>query len=430
LSLSPAYAAPAGEAARRRLGAGYMRGRMRQALDWSVAFWIFCGGFVLIEPSPYEMAFLFVLPLAFAGGLYLHKSTFALLGMMLCFAPFAVVGAFQSEYYTTAKALTYVSVTIYLWLTAYVVANYVADDPIRHMKVVIGSYVAVACLVAAIGTLAYLGLMPGRELFLRYGRAKALFKDPNVFAPFLILPAMYALQRILLTKGRRALIATAIYGLLFVGVFVSFSRAAWGHYLGSSALLFVAIFAGEARTREKVRMLKLMLIGVVAMTVILGGLLSIDSVRRLFEVRFSLEQSYDSGSTGRFARQSYALDLALTHPWGMGPGDFATQTRIAEEPHDVYVNVFLSYGWFGGFAFVAMIFSTMWLGLTRVVKPSPQRLLLIPLVATWVPLCIESAIIDTDHWRHLFLISGLIWGVTAVYKPSLKAARNDRSALI
>jgi hypothetical protein len=28
-------------------------------------------------------------------------------------------------------------------------------------------------------------------------------------------------------------------------------------------------------------------------------------------------------------------------------------------------------------------------------------------------LVLESAIIDTDHWRHWFLLVGLIWGVSA-----------------
>ena len=52
-----------------------------------------------------------------------------------------------------------------------------------------------------LGTLGYLGI--GHDLFTRYDRAKALFKDPNVYGPFLILPAMYALQRVLVAMPRR-----------------------------------------------------------------------------------------------------------------------------------------------------------------------------------------------------------------------------------
>ena len=44
----------------------------------------------------------------------------------------------------------------------------------------------------------------------------------------------------------------------------------------------------------------------------------------------------------------------------------------------------------------------------------PRRLL-IPLVAVYIPLVVQAGIIDIDHWRHYYLIVGLIWGVTAGY---------------
>jgi hypothetical protein len=36
----------------------------------------------------------------------------------------------------------------------------------------------------------------------------------------------------------------------------------------------------------------------------------------------------------------------------------------------------------------------------------------------FVPLAGEAAIIDMDHWRHLFLVIGLVWGVTAAYRSA------------
>lgn len=90
------------------------------------------------------------------------------------------------------------------------------------------AYTAIAVLSAAVGTIAYLRLLPGVDIFVIYGRARAAFNDPNVFGPFLILPAMFALQRILLGRGKVQLVAGAIYLALFIGVFASFSRAAWG----------------------------------------------------------------------------------------------------------------------------------------------------------------------------------------------------------
>ena len=74
-----------------------------------------------------------------------------------------------------------------------------------------------------------------------------------------------------------------------------------------------------------------------------------------------------------------------------------------------------AYGWGGGFFFTMLILITSWRGLKGLARPSSNRLLLIPLTATFVPLAVEAAIIDIDHWRHLYLIAGLIWGVTASF---------------
>jgi hypothetical protein len=282
------------------------------------------------------------------------------------------------------------------------------------MRIIIAAYAAAAALSALAGTLAYLGLMPFRDTLTLYGRAKALFNDPNVFGPFLILPAMYALQRVLLASPKRAVIGGAIFMAIVVGVFASFSRAAWGHLAASAVMVYLLCFVFVADAREKVRMLILALLGLMMIVVAIGGLLSIPSVQRLFETR-AAAQTYDEGDSGRFGRQGYAFELALEHPWGLGPLEFRN-LHIREEPHNSYVNAMHVYGWGGGLMFVLLIGTTLWRGLSFVVKPSPNRLLLIPLVSVFLPLSIEAAIIDLDHWRHFFLVAGLIWGVTAGYR--------------
>jgi O-antigen ligase len=162
--------------------------------------------------------------------------------------------------------------------------------------------------------------------------------------------------------------------------------------------------------------------------VAIGGLLSIPSVQRLFETRASA-QNYDEGESGRFGRQGYAFELALENPLGIGPLEFRN-LRIREEPHNSYVNVLHVYGWGGGFAFIAFVGVTIWRGVRFVARPSPNRLLLIPLVAVFVPLAAEAAIIDVDHWRHFFLVAGLLWGVTAGYRVVAKDGDGRLSALI
>lgn len=397
----------------RAQGWGWINTRAATLLDWAVALWVFSGFLVITEPSPYEITFLLALGISAVGGLQLRRSTLGLLVLFLGFLPFAIIAAFQVRFQPVPNAIIYSLVTAFLLLTAYFAANYVAGAPQQRMRLIIGAFTAAAVLSALLGTLGYLNLLPSSGTFTRYGRAKALFNDPNVFAPFLILPAIYALQRVLLERGRAALIAGAIFSILFVGVFVSFSRAAWGHLAISAALAFGLVFLLEADGRQKVRMMLIAMSGTLMLLVTLAGLLSIPQVQQLFEIRAS-SQSYDEGESGRFGRQGYAFELALENPLGLGPLEFRN-LRVKEEPHNTYVNVLHQYGWGGGLMIIVFIFATIWRAVTFVLRPSPNRLLLIPLVATFIPLAGEAAIIDVDHWRHFFLVGGLVWGVTAGY---------------
>ena len=410
-------------------GGLYLQSRARTLLNWAVAAWVFSGSIVFTEPSAYELSFVLVLAVSlFAGSFAFQRSTLGLLVLWVSFIPFALIGAFQATFTPLTDALIFQAVTIFLFFTSYWVANFVAEMPQQRMRLIVAAYTATAILAALLGTLGYLGLIPGQDLLTLYGRAKALFNDPNVFGPFLILPAMYALQRVLLGPPRRAFWGGVIFMIITVGVFASFSRGAWGHLAMSAVMVYLLCFVFVAHAKEKVRMLILALLGALAITIAIGGLLSIPSVQKLFDTR-ATAQNYDEGESGRFGRQGYAFELALANPLGIGPLEFRN-LRIREEPHNSYVNVLHVYGWGGGLAFILFIGTTLWRGMSFVVKASPNRLLLIPLISVFVPLSIEAAIIDVDHWRHFFLVAGLIWGVTAGYR-TIKPGEDKRlSALI
>lgn len=413
---------------RRALGIAFLRGHARGLLNTAIAVWIFTGGLVLVEPSPYELMFVLVLPLALLAGINVFRSTLPLLAIVIGFIPFALIGAFQSSYDTTQDALTFAAITIFMLVTSYFLANFTADNTIVRMRLIIAAYTTAAVLVSLVGILAYLGLLPGRELFLLYGRAKATFKDPNVFGPFLILPAAYALQRALLLRGWPSLLAGGIFMVLFVGVFVSFSRAAWGH-LGLTALLVLVLcFWLEAKAHDKVRILILSMVGLFGMLLALGGLASIPAVGSLLATRLQ-SQTYDSGESGRFGRQGYAFELALEHPLGIGPAEFA-HLRVTEAPHNSYVNALHVYGWGGGALYCMLVVTTLWRGFAALRHPSPYRLLMIPLISTFIMLAGEAAIIDTDHWRHYFLIVGLIWGVASAIDNGPKVSGPREASLV
>lgn len=404
------------EPAARARGRAFVSARLGTLLDRMIWFWIFLGGVIIVEPSPYEFMFALVLPVALFAGMKIYRTTAGLFILTAIFTPFAVIAAFQPTYTPVATALVYEAVTVFLLLTAFVLANYVAEAPQERMRRIMNAYTVMAVFSALIGTAGYLHLIPGAyDLLTRYGRAKALFLDPNVYGPFLILPATYVAQRLLL-GGRRGLVRHGLIVLvLLVGVFVSFSRAAWASLAAALLIVFLLDFLLEANGRRKVRMLILAVVGAGMIVVALGGLLSIPSVNSLFDQRAKVTESYDSGATGRFGRQGYAFGLALEHPWGIGPGQFA-HLRVKEEPHDTYVTVLHVYGWGGGFCFYFLLLMTLGRAIKGLVPRTANRRLLIPLIATFVPLVVEAGIIDIDHWRHLFLIIGLIWGVTSGYR--------------
>jgi O-antigen ligase len=380
-------------------------------LDYAVSFWVFCGGIVFLEPSPYEVAFLAVFLLAVAGNMSLFRSTAGLMGILVGFAPFAVIAVFQVRNTPIEDAMLFSAVTLFLMLTSFLVANYVIEATERRMRLVMRAYTATAVLCALLGILGYLRLIPGSELFTLYGRARATFQDPNVFGPFLVLPAMFALQRVILGTRRQQFSGALVYGVLFVGVFLSFSRGAWGHFAASSLIVLVLCFYLEANIGEKIRMIVSVLVGAGLLAVAFAALLSIPAVAELFEIR-AQGQNYDTGETGRFGRQGYAFQLALENPLGLGPREFQT-LRITEDPHNVYVTVLHHYGWGGGAMYYLLVVFTLWESLKTLLRPSPFRLVMVPLFATFTMLVVESAVIDTDHWRHWFLLVGLIWGVSS-----------------
>jgi len=70
--------------------------------------------------------------------------------------------------------------------------------------------------------------------------------------------------------------------------------------------------------------------------------------------------------------------------------------------------------------------ATLFVGCRAVFRRSEIQPILMPVFATFLGLALEGLIIDTDHWRHFYLLIGLIWGLAA-YGSGQKFAGNDRA---
>ena len=127
--------------------------------------------------------------------------------------------------------------------------------------------------------------------------------------------------------------------------------------------------------------------------------------------RASLTQDYDVGELGRFGNQIRSIPLLLERPLGFGPlrfGEFFPQ-----DPHQTFLSTFASYGWAGGLAFAAFTATTLYLGWSLALRRSPFQAEAIALWSACFPQILQGVQIDTEHWRHLYLITGCVYGLAA-----------------
>ena len=160
---------------------------------------------------------------------------------------------------------------------------------------------------------------------------------------------------------------------------------------------------------------------------LIGVLLSFNSISEMFKQRASLDQSYDSGRFGRFGRHILGAEMALDLPFGIGPLQF--NRYFPEDTHNSYLNAFMSGGWIAGVCYPALVFVTVIMGFRYVFVRVPWQRAYLAIFAAFLGTVGESFIIDTDHWRHFWLMLGAMWGMFAAaqrYRANARRIRRSR----
>lgn len=256
--------------------------------------------------------------------------------------------------------------------------------------------------------------------FTMYGRASGTFRDPNVLGSFLVMPAIYLVHDIL-RAPRISYIRIALLGPIVLGLFLTYSRGSWAAFIIGMIILITLEYITALKQAMRSKVVLLTMIGVVAFACAMAVILSIESIRNVFLDRFTLQKDYDSGPSGRFGNQARSIPELLGLPWGYGPNRF--WLFYPENPHNTYLNAFSSYGWLGGITFLTFIVCTFWMSLRTAFARTPFQGHAIVLFASLVPHLVQNFQIDTDRWRHLFMIYGLIWGVAAISRRWLEEYR-------
>ncbi len=374
-----------------------------------LALLVFLGGFVLFEPAPYELALVGLIVGWVIGGLKINRYMLPLLVLLMLYIMGGMIAlAMMNIVPSHGTPLVYIGTSALLDASAIFFAAVIAVDPERRIQVIIHAYIAAAICAALIGIFGY---FTGSELFTLYGRARGTFQDPNVLGPFLILPFSYLAYTILTRPLRRSFWPSVGAFIMLIGIFLTFSRAAWG--MAAFALLFIStvIFVNQRSSRSRARLILYVTVGFMLMVVALGVIVSLPGTSSLFAERAQLVQNYDAGAFGRFERQLEGFQLMFDKPFGVGP--FAFGTIFGEDEHNMWLKGFMVYGWLGGFAYIALAIWTVIISFPLVFKKRPWQPVVICAVAAFFGHLIIHNVIDNDHWRHLFLIYGILWGAYA-----------------
>ena len=397
--------------------AGYSRLATR-FLHLSLFATVFVSPVVMFEPAPYEaMIVLLALGCVFTGATVDRK-------LLLPFFLIVIwnVGGLIAlmPVVTDQDAITFIIISIYLGMSAMLFACLFAQDSVRRVEIMRNAYIATAVIASIIGIIGYFNLLPGSwDALTRYNRLKSTFKDPNLFGPFAILPLMFLISGALL-NGLKLRHVTA-GSIILVAVLLSFSRAAWAHFIFSAMLMVALMFIATPSARFRARIATATVLSIAGVAVLVAGMLSVGHIGTVFKERASLVQDYDAGDGGRFTAQADSIPKLLERPNGFGPYQF--HNHYGQDPHNVYLNAFASYGWLGGVSYAALVLITLWVGYATVLKRTPWQQYQIAALATYTGVALEGFVIDTDHWRSYYLVMGMVWGLAIATINAERKAR-------
>jgi O-Antigen ligase len=380
---------------------------LQRMLVWLVAASV---AIVFIEPSPYELMTLIATVIFFATGLRLRFVFMPLLLLLFLINIGYSMGAIP--FLDKPEVVNWIATSWYMAFTVIFFAMVISEDTAARLDMLRRGLIVGALIASTSAIAGYFNLVPGgHDLLTLYERARGTFKDPNVLGAFLILPALFVLQSVLsdnFRKSFRSAIALCIMGL---AILLAFSRAAWGGLAITSAFMLALMVLTSQTRAQRSRIVAMSVVAVIVVVMLVSVLLSFDSINELFKQRASFDQSYDEGRFGRFGRHILGAGMALDLPFGIGPLQF--HNYFPEDTHNSYLNAFMSGGWIAGICYPALVFATVILGFRHVFTPVPWQRAYLAIFAAFLGTVGENFIIDTDHWRHFWMMLGAMWGMFA-----------------
>ena len=358
-------------------------------------------GIVRIEPAPVDGMFAVIIAVGIVTGrIDLRAAPLWMMGLLGTFVALNLLSCLEAG--EPGRAAFFLSITFYCLALGVWASSFVRSQ--SRARMVLIAYLTVAAVSAVFSTLALYVTFPGSEALTQFDvtRARGLFKDPNVYGPFLVVGAVLTLMELLEPRllRLRPSLKLVLLGVMCVGVFTAYSRAAWLNITVAVAVLLMVLPFRRGGTRRAIALILAAAIGLVAVyaVVAITGSSSFVEERAQF-------QTYDND---RFGAQEKGLELAQSNPIGIGPGQFEFRAPISA--HSTYIRVLAEQGIAGFFVISFVIFGTLLLAIRNVVLGRGTfGITSIALLACWCGILANSLFVDTLHWRHLWIVAGLIW---------------------
>ncbi len=370
----------------------------------------------LIEPSPSDIIFLSLLIFCVKEKRF-TEIKYSKMRVIIWLLIFYIVITSLSLINLKAYYMGFRFYGITLYLIIYSLLIYFYTDKKNYIHI-LRIYVISSTLAAVLGMIGYLGCFSDYLLFDAY-RVKSLFKDPNVFGAFLV-PAVILLlgdikTRTMYPKDHKVLEKLKLfkyinykiigYTILIIinsiGIIISYSRGAWVS-LAAGILVLILINIKQINYKKIILYFGLIISLGYALWVNVFSL----ETKNFFLERLSI-QAYDSD---RFSAQLIGVTKSMDHIFGYGPGqyEYVLMQIKGEEfsAHSLYARIILENGIFG-FILLMLAFGYIIIKLYRRRKEEELHSVNSIYISIVISLLINSLVIDTLHWRHLWLFIGL-----------------------
>jgi hypothetical protein len=285
----------------------------------------------------------------------------------------------------------------------------------RHFETFMKFYIASCVIASMLGTV---GFVLQLDALTWDGRARGLIDDPNMYGSFLIPATICCIYFLSRPQGRKLFYAGALL-MVLIGIMLSFSRIA---QVATFSCMFAYVVFNNRRRPQRL----LLIVGTLAV----GGLMLFALVSLIspefttkFLGRFTLAEPYDLGSEGRYARYLLVLPMILQNPLGIG---VLQLLKIFPEPiHDIWLSSFVNYGWAAGFAWITLVVGSVVVSILNYRRTGDE--IAIALLISLIGIVWCASLHEGEHWRHLWLYFGVVWGFCTLNFATAKRPGHGKS---